>query len=61
VKMFFQKRIWCSMSAGRGKEYVPAAPEVWGRARSMVNARMIADRIEEPSPPQRHAVVGGAR
>jgi len=49
------------MSAGRGKEYVPAAPEVWGRVKKMVNARMIADRIEEPSPPQRHAVVGGAR
>jgi hypothetical protein len=39
------------MSAGRGKEYVPAAPEVWGRVIKVVNARMIADRIEEPPPP----------
>jgi hypothetical protein len=36
------------MSAGRGKEYVPAAPVVRGRVKKMVNARMIADRIESP-------------
>jgi hypothetical protein len=49
------------MSAGRGKAYVLAAPQHWGRVKRMVNARRIADRIESPHRHSDRAVVGGAR